>query len=110
MDGAASDLRTGLPWQMVEIHEPVRLLIVCETTPAVMRKVLDGNPMGREMTDNRWVQLAVQSPESGEILLYQNGEFRPYTPQSRRLPSAPSSVDWYRGCRDHLEFAEIGTS
>src|SRR5262249_45445030 len=23
MDGAASDLRTGLPWQMVEIHEPV---------------------------------------------------------------------------------------
>lgn len=108
MDGAASDLRTGLPWQMVEIHEPVRLLIVCETTPAVMRKVLDGNPMGREMTDNRWVQLAVQSPESGEILLYRDGEFRPYTPQSRRLPSAPSSVDWYRGCRDHLEFAEIG--
>ena len=33
MDGAASDLRTGLPWQMVEIHEPVRLLFVCETTP-----------------------------------------------------------------------------
>ena len=25
MDGAQSDLRTGLPWQMVEIHEPVRL-------------------------------------------------------------------------------------
>ena len=32
MDGAASDLRTGLPWQMVEIHEPVRLLFVIETT------------------------------------------------------------------------------
>ena len=28
MDGAASDLRTGLPWQMVEIHEPVRILFV----------------------------------------------------------------------------------
>jgi hypothetical protein len=26
MDGAASDLRTGLPRQMIEIHEPVRLL------------------------------------------------------------------------------------
>src|SRR5262249_56378864 len=33
MDGAASDLRTGLPWQMVEIHEPVRQLFVIETTP-----------------------------------------------------------------------------
>src|SRR5262245_22146724 len=28
MDGAQSDLRTGLPWQMVEIHEPTRLAIV----------------------------------------------------------------------------------
>ena len=28
MDGHASDLRTGLPWQMVEIHEPVRILFV----------------------------------------------------------------------------------
>ena len=36
MDGAASDLRTGLPWQMVEIHEPVRLLFVIETTPEAM--------------------------------------------------------------------------
>ena len=33
MDGHASDLRTGLPWQMVEIHEPVRILFVVETTP-----------------------------------------------------------------------------
>ena len=32
MDGAASDLRTGLPWQMVEIHEPVRSLFLLETT------------------------------------------------------------------------------
>jgi len=33
MDGAASDLRTGLPWQGVDIHEPVRSLFVIETTP-----------------------------------------------------------------------------
>ena len=32
MDGAQSDLRTGLPWQMVEIHEPTRLAIVVEGT------------------------------------------------------------------------------
>jgi uncharacterized protein YbcC (UPF0753/DUF2309 family) len=108
MDGAASDLRTGLPWQMVEIHEPVRLLIVCETTPEVMRRVLDGNPAGRAMVDNGWVYLAVQSPDTNDVQLYQKGEFVPYRPQAARLPSAPSSVDWYRGWRDHLEFAEIG--
>ena len=107
MDGAASDLRTGLPWQMVEIHEPVRLLIVCETTPEIMRKVLDGNPMGKAMAENGWVQLAVQAPDSNDILLFEDGEFRPYRPIAAQLPSAPSSAAWYRHCRDHLEFAEI---
>ena len=36
MDGAQSDLRTGLPWQMVEIHEPVRLTMVVDTTPEIL--------------------------------------------------------------------------
>ncbi|MEZ4742090.1 MAG: putative inorganic carbon transporter subunit DabA [Bdellovibrionota bacterium] len=31
MDGYSSDLRTGLPWQMVEIHEPVRLLFLIQS-------------------------------------------------------------------------------
>ncbi|MDB5306474.1 MAG: hypothetical protein JWO38_676 [Gemmataceae bacterium] len=108
MDGAMSDLRTGLPWQMTEIHEPVRLLIICETTPEVMARILANNPMGKALTENEWVQLAVQSPETNEILLYQKGEFRPYKPQADRLPAAASSADWYGGWRDHLEFAEIG--
>jgi hypothetical protein len=30
--------------------------------------------------------------------------------QTDHLPQAPSSVDWYRGWREHLEFAEIGAS
>lgn len=108
MDGAASDLRTGLPWQMTELHEPLRLLIVCETTPAIMMKVLNGNPAGKTMTDNGWVQLAVQCPHTNEIWLYSKGEFKRYQPQSDRLPTAATSTDWYRGWRDHLEFAIIG--
>ena len=44
MDGHASDLRTGLPWQMVEIHEPVRILFVIETTPERLTKVINASP------------------------------------------------------------------
>ena len=43
MDGHASDLRTGLPWQMVEIHEPVRILFVVETTPDRLERVIETN-------------------------------------------------------------------
>lgn len=107
MDGAISDLRTGLPTQMTEIHEPVRLLIICETTPAIMRQVLQRNSLGHRLTENEWVTLVVQSPDSNDLLLYRNGAFHPYIPQTRSLPVAASSVDWYRGWRDHLEFAEI---
>jgi uncharacterized protein len=108
MDGAASDLRTGLPWQMVEIHEPVRLMIICEVDAAVMLRILERNPMMMQMTVNRWVQLAVLDPHSQKVKVFQNGAFRDYRPEARHLPRAASSIDWYRGWRDFLEFAEIG--
>ncbi|MFO0938970.1 MAG: DUF2309 domain-containing protein [Gemmataceae bacterium] len=107
MDGAASDLRTGLPWQMTEIHEPVRLLFVIETTPGVIRGIMDRNAMIRKHIENEWIQTTLLDPESNQILLYQNGGFVPYEPQSTSLPRAANSIDWYRGWRGHLEFAEI---
>ncbi len=110
MDGAASDLRTGLPWQMVEIHEPVRLLIICETTPEVMIDVLKQNPALGSMAANGWIQLAVLSPDSSELSVYQSNTFVPYTPAAKSLPTAHSSLDWYRGWREHLEFAEIAST
>ncbi len=109
MDGAASDLRTGLPWQMTEIHEPVRLLIVCEIKAEKMLGVLQRNPPLGSMARNGWVQLAVMDPDTAELLHYRDGAFHHYEPQADQLPKAASSADWYRGWRDHLEFAEVGT-
>ena len=108
MDGAVSDLRTGLPWQMVEIHEPVRLLFIIETTPEAMLRIMERNPGIGNLCRNRWVRLAVLDPSSDRISVFQAGDFRPYQPQATVLPRARSSVEWYRGWRDHLEFAEIG--
>jgi uncharacterized protein YbcC (UPF0753/DUF2309 family) len=107
MDGAASDLRTGLPWQMVEIHEPVRSLFIIETTPETMLRIIDRNEVIGRLARNGWVQLAVLHPETRAVSVYHDGGFRPYRPQAVALPRAASSVDWYRGWRDHLEFAEI---
>lgn len=108
MDGAASDLRTGLPWQMVEIHEPVRLLFVIEAEAAVMLGVINANPMIGRLCRNDWLHLAVLDPTTRKLSLYGSGAFHPYEPQAAGLPHAASSVDWYRGWRDHLEFAQIG--
>ncbi|MGA2702172.1 MAG: DUF2309 domain-containing protein [Isosphaeraceae bacterium] len=107
MEGALSDLRTGLPWQMVEIHEPVRIMFIIETTVEAMLQIMDRNEGIGKLCRNRWVRLAVLDPATGELSLFQLGGFRPYQPQAGVLPKAASSVDWYRGWRDHLEFAEI---
>ena len=107
MNGAASDLRTGLPWQMVEIHEPVRLLFLIETSPEAMTRIMDSNPGIGRLCRNEWVRLAVLDPATYEIRIFEDGAFRPYQPQATVLPRASSSVEWYRGWRDHLEFAEI---
>ncbi|MDB5334938.1 MAG: hypothetical protein JWN70_557 [Planctomycetaceae bacterium] len=107
MDGAASDLRTGLPWQMVEIHEPVRLLFVIETTAQTMYKLMERNPVIGKLVRNKWIQMALLDPHSSRMLVFRNGEFQDYQPQTSELPKADSSTDWYRGWRENLSFASI---
>src|SRR5947199_10696433 len=65
MDGAQSDLRTGLPWQMVEIHEPARLAIIVEGTPDRVRRVVLNNAAIERLVRHRWIWLACLHPESG---------------------------------------------
>lgn len=107
MDGAASDLRPGLPWQMVEIHEPMRLLFVIEATPQALQRVIAGNPTIARMVGNGWVQLATIDPDSTAVHIYRQGQFVAYEARPIHLPEVTDSESWYRGSRDHLGFARI---
>ncbi len=107
MDGALSDLRPGLPWQGVEIHEPIRLLFVIESTPDAMLQIMARNKVIGRILLNGWAHLAVFSPTSGDVLVFRDGKFQPYTPSDAKLAHAATSTHWYRGWRDHLDFAVI---
>ena len=107
MNGAASDLRTGLPWQMVEIHEPVRLLFVIETTPEAMLQIMERNPGIDRLIRNGWSHLATLDPNSSRLHLFRNGRFEVFDTEPVDLPKVASWPDWYRGWRDHLGFAEL---
>ncbi len=107
MTGAASDLRPGLSQQMVEIHEPLRILFVVETSPEKMTKIIEENPGIARLVKGQWVHLAVIDPTSGSIQRYVNGNYEPHVLESTELPEASSSIEWYRGQRDHLGFASI---
>jgi uncharacterized protein YbcC (UPF0753/DUF2309 family) len=109
MDGHASDLRTGLPWQMVEIHEPVRILFVIETTPARLMKVVDASPALREVVENQWIRLATIDPISGIVHVRRDSGFEELEGRVERLPVAFSSAEWYGGKLEHLPMAWIQT-
>ncbi|MBL4849647.1 MAG: DUF2309 domain-containing protein [Planctomycetes bacterium] len=107
MNGHRSDLRTGLPWQMVEIHEPVRLLTIVEATPASLEEVAARSPEVAELVGGAWINLISMHPETGELQRYTTAGFEPYVVRPSQLPSAPTSVDYYKGERGHLPPAQI---
>ena len=79
-NGADGDLRTGLPYQMVEIHDPIRLLMVVEQNPKVVETVLRSNPVVYEWIKNYWVHLVVIEPETRQILRFKEEQWVPYRP------------------------------
>jgi uncharacterized protein YbcC (UPF0753/DUF2309 family) len=107
MTGAASDLRPGLSQQMVEIHEPMRILFIVETTPPQLDRIIDTNPGIACLVKGNWVELAVIDPDTSTILRYDGGKYQRYFPESFDLPEVDSSLDWYRGQRGHLGYATI---
>ncbi len=108
MTGAASDIRPGLSAQMVEIHEPIRILFVIETTVKDMLQIMDSQLIIGRLVRKEWVQLAIYDAVKNQIQLFVNGQFVPYQVESKELPQSKSSIDWYRGCRDHIGFCSIG--
>jgi hypothetical protein len=107
MDGHASDLRTGLPWQTVEIHEPLRLLVVIEATPEKIIAAAAPLAEVRQLIENCWIHLVSWDPETGALSVYDNGTFVPYVPEHNDIPVVDRSVSWYSGRRDHLAPARV---
>jgi uncharacterized protein len=110
MEGALSDLRPGLSAQMIEIHEPMRHLFIIETSPAVMKRIINSNAVIEQLCDNRWVQLVTLDPHDRRMHIYLDQDFQAYEPALMKLPQSRSSAAWYQGWRDNLGFAQITAS
>jgi uncharacterized protein YbcC (UPF0753/DUF2309 family) len=109
MNGYESDLRTGLPLQMVEIHEPVRILFVIESTPERIEATIRSNALNWEFLDKRWIRVAAMDPETGAMQMYRNGVWEVVEGDDEKLATTRSSVEWYGGHREHLGMARIET-
>ncbi len=73
MEGASSDLRTGLPRQMIEIHEAVRLQILVEAKTSILEQIYARQESLRELIAGGWVLLSAKDPDTGEIFIFERG-------------------------------------
>ncbi|MEW5891626.1 MAG: DUF2309 domain-containing protein [Pseudomonadota bacterium] len=106
MAGAASDLGTGLPRQMIERHEAMRLLIVVEQRLELLDAIYRRQPPLQALIGNGWVQLAAKDPDSGVIHRFTPQGWQRWQGEAR-LPRVARSVDWFLGQRGPLAPALI---
>jgi len=91
-NGVEGDLRTGLPSQMVEVHEPARLLMVVEQTTAIADQAIAMLGGWREWLDNEWIRLVACDPVSRALYLYSSDGWKVAEPAAGRpLPVASHS-------------------
>ncbi len=84
-NGIDGDLRPGLPSQMIEVHDPVRLLIIVEHFPDIVLNVIKSVDAMYEWFVNEWINLVAINPETHQIQLFKEGKFIPYEPVKQKI-------------------------
>lgn len=101
MEGASSDLRTGLPRQMIEIHEAMRLQIMVEAKTSVLEQIYARQESLRELIAGGWILLSAKDPDSSEIFIFERGiGFVLWQAEAAKIPIFRNSPEYYR---DHSQ-------
>lgn len=106
MNGYQSDLQLGLSWQMVEIHEPIRLCILVICNLALIKKLLNQNSNFKQLIENRWVEFVIHNTTNNKIYNYINNTFIEYKPNE--YPKSYFRVDMdIMNTSENLDFGYI---
>ncbi len=91
-NGIDGDLRPGLPTQMTEVHDPLRLLIIVEHYPEVVLTSIQRSAATFEWFINEWVNLVVVHPETKAMSRFKDGKYVPYEPLNKTLETVDNMV------------------
>lgn len=96
------DLRPGLPWQMIEVHDPVRLLVIVEHRPEIVLKAIQSSPEVFEWYKNEWVHIAALHPDEKQFYYFRNGAFEKYEPitDAKEIGTIHNMEEFIEGARE----------
>jgi hypothetical protein len=101
-NGIDGDLRPGLPSQMIEVHDPLRLLVIVEHFPEKVKYAITKSPATYEWFINEWVKLVVVHPETLELYHFQGGEFEIYNPIQKEIVTVSDELKLAEETIDNL--------
>lgn len=84
-NGIDGDLRPGLPSQMIEVHDPMRLMLLVEHYPDVVLNVIKSADAMYEWYGNEWMHLIAIHPETKQFYLFKQGKFELYEPLPQKI-------------------------
>ena len=103
MDGTASDLRTGLPRQMIEIHEAMRLQVLVEAKTETLTAIYQRQPPLQQLIGKGWLLLSAKDPDSDAIQVFDPERgFLPWDGTGAAPAQVARSHDWFRGHSEPL--------
>lgn len=102
-NGMDGDLRTGLPKQMINIHDPIRLMVIVEHFSDVILQTIQKHAPTYEWFHNNWIHLAAVNPETKEIHIFREGKFVPYSPLHTGISKKSKTDDMIRTIESTLD-------
>ena len=94
------DLRPGLPLQMIEVHDPIRLMILVEHYPDVILKTIKSDLNLYQWFINEWVHLVSIHPDTNEFYYFKNGFFTTYDPLTQNTLSLNNIHSFIEGAKE----------
>lgn len=94
------DLRPGLPLQMIEVHDPIRLMVIVEHFPEIVLKTIKIIPELYEWFNNEWVHLVSVNPETKQFSYFKEGEFVVYETLANQVPSISNIHDFLERAKE----------
>ena len=101
-NGADGDLRPGIPNQMIEIHDPLRILFVVEHFPEVVLETIQKFANTYEWFINEWVNLIVVNPDTQQMFLFKDGKYSIYKPLKNTVPTAEDIMNEIESSQENL--------
>ncbi len=106
-NGIDGDLRPGLPSQMIEVHDPVRLLVIVEHFPEIVLQAIQKEAPTYEWFLNEWVRLVAVHPETHQLHLFADGKFEPYQPTVKQVEKAANLAAVFEENPENLPVFEL---